>query len=71
MGYNLRGADELGGAGGQTVFDDGSQDLLVGGANQDWFLANRIADGGGVQVLDVLIDLAANETASDIDFDLL
>ena len=71
LGFNLMGDDESGGLGGQTVFDDAAQDSLTGSAGQDWFLLNKTPDGGGVQVVDLITDLAANETSSDIDFNLL
>jgi hypothetical protein len=50
----------------QTVFNDNDVDTLTGSQGQDWFLANQVADNGGV--LDVVTDKAANELWSDTDF---
>ena len=45
-----------------TVFDDGEVDLLVGGADRDWFFANL--GGGGVR--DVVGDLTSRNLADDL-----
>jgi len=61
-GYRLNGDDGA----NQTVFNDNNADTLTGSQGVDWFLANRVADNGGV--LDVITDQAANELWSDTDF---
>ncbi len=68
-GYFLRGRDEFGGLGNQTVFDDYSVDRLTGSQGIDWFLAslNPCDD----YVLDIITDWQCYEQASDIDFNWL
>lgn len=61
-GLRLKGDDGA----NQTVFNDGSVDLLAGNQGSDWFLANRSSDNGGP--LDVVSDKAASELWSDTDF---
>ena len=48
------------------MFNDNQVDVLTGSQGQDWFLANQVADNGGV--LDIVTDKAANEIWSDTDF---
>lgn len=63
-GYRL--SSDPGAPGNQTVFNDNDADMLTGSAGQDWFLANQVADNGGV--LDTVTDKAANELWSDTEF---
>lgn len=61
-GYRLDGNDGA----TQTAFNDNNVDTLSGSSGLDWFLANRIADNGGV--LDNVTDQAVGELYSDSDF---
>ena len=61
-GFRLNGNDGA----LQTVFNDNDLDILTGDQGADWFLANQIADNGGV--LDLVTDKASNEVWSDTDF---
>lgn len=49
-----------------SIFNDNEVDTLWGKAGQDWFMANRVADNGGL--LDIVKDQANIETWSDTDF---
>jgi uncharacterized delta-60 repeat protein len=49
---------------GTNVFDDGSIDLLVGGAASDWFLVNF---DGSIITRDIILDKAGSEVRTDID----
>jgi len=64
----LNGDDVAGGVGAQTVFDDNNVDHLTGSSGVDWFLANTQTDNSLVR--DIITDLRAGETASDIDLNL-
>jgi hypothetical protein len=66
--YFLKGDDEAGGVGGQTVFSDSSVDTLTGSSGVDWFFANLDSAGGPI---DSITDAASGETTSDIDNNVL
>lgn len=51
---------------GVTVLDDGTTDVLTGGAGTDWFLFNN--DGDNEATKDKATDLRAAELADDLDF---
>jgi hypothetical protein len=70
MNGSLAGGFRLNGNYGatQTVFNDESVDTLTGSQGQDWFFANKVADGVIGDVLDKVTDQAANELWNDTDF---
>jgi hypothetical protein len=62
MNANIFLVSQPGGPHDVTVFDDESADLLVGGADRDWFFANYTGPG----VRDLIADLTWRDLAEDL-----
>jgi Ca2+-binding RTX toxin-like protein len=62
LNANIFLVSQPGGPNDVTVFDDESVDLLVGGADRDWFFANYTGPG----VRDLIADLTWRDLADDL-----